>query len=142
MRESTPRRIGKYFFSWRTLRSGSELSGMNTPYFLPFSNGLEQDLAIKAVLGTLVASWSKRTAGRQVQQIRNHSFDHLEPALAVAARAKLWHRFQQSLRVRMFGIVKDIHRRTSFDDLAGIHDGNRFGDLSNNAQIMRDQNHR
>src|SRR5262245_14512619 len=141
-RERTPRLIGKYFFRLRTLRSASEFSGMDTPNFLPGADGLEKNLAINTFWRAFVAARGKGTTSRQMQKIWHHSFDDLEPVLTVAARAELWNGFQQSLRVRMLWIVEHVHRRTFFDDLTGVHNRHRFGNLGNDAEIMRDQNHR
>src|SRR5437867_6052002 len=77
-RARTPRRIGKYFLRFRTLRIGSAASGMNATDLLAFRDRLERNWRERAFDGLLVAAGGERAAVRQVEKIGDHSFDHIQ----------------------------------------------------------------
>jgi hypothetical protein len=57
-------------------------------------------------------------------------------------RAQLWCRSEQCLRVRVYRTFEQIIGGLVLDDATEIEDDDTFGHLANNAQIVRDEQHR
>src|SRR5262249_28313686 len=63
-RESTPLRIGKYFFRFRTSRRGP--SGMDTANVMTFTHTLKRDGGRRAFIGAFSATGGKGAAAGQI----------------------------------------------------------------------------
>src|SRR6267142_1530540 len=96
-RARTPRRIGKYFLRFRTLKRGSRASGMNATDLLAFRNRFERNWRERALDGLFVATRRERAAVRQMKETGDHSFDHVQPILLLDAGSKTRYRLEQAL---------------------------------------------
>lgn len=85
-------------------------------------------------LGT---SWMELATGRGIYRTRDLTFQ--ANAISLSRWIRDWHRAEQRLRVRVFGGFVDFMRRSNFDKVAEIHDGNSSGNVANNHEIVRDK---
>src|SRR5262249_15037785 len=136
--EKTPRRIGKYFFRFRTLSSGCWSSGMDAANLVMFTGRLQRNFTLRAFFGALEATRLKRTTERQLEKVRHHPIDRIEAVLM--ARTQPRYRLEQTLGVWMFCIVENFHRRSHFDDLPRVHDGYRVCNFGDHSEIMGNEN--
>src|SRR6476620_9564807 len=87
----------------------------------------------------LPAACSKAAAGGRVCRAGHVTFEH--DALSAPTLRRLLDRYgrQQCLCVGMSRPVVDVLLRPDLDDLAEIHDGNAIGDVTNEREIMGDE---
>ena len=81
----------------------------------------------------------ERAAARQFARDRRLTRDGIKPLVAgVDARNAL----QQRRGVGMAGICEDLLDRSGLDDAAAIHDGYAVRDFCDDAEVVRDEDHR
>src|SRR6266496_2055121 len=147
----SPLRMGKYFLSPFTSRS-TDLSESTLPSLIvarfvslvektaclsSFADRHEKRLLRVAAAGCKgSAARMERATCRSVERMGNRPADRrkLYPRHGVDA----WNRLQQSLRIRVFWIVKDVVDLSLLDHPTEIHDDHVVGHLSDHAQVVRD----
>jgi hypothetical protein len=84
------------------------------------------------------AAWLERAARRQVRGRRRLAGDRIEPRLVgVDARDAL----EQGGRVGVARLPEDRLHGPGLDDAAAIHHGDPVGDLRDDAEVVRDEDH-
>src|SRR5262245_13177649 len=86
--------------------------------------------------------WTARreaTATRPCTWCRNGAWDCRQ---APCARFVAWGSREQRVRVRMTRARQNIYRLAFFDDFAGVHHQHTVACLRDDAEIVRDQQHR
>src|SRR5208282_2805871 len=79
-------------------------------------------------------------SGRELGDGRDGAFDGREGQRAVGRESG--DGAQQALGVGMGGRVENVDLGTEFDQVAGVHDGDAIGDVRNDGEIVRDEEHR
>ena len=70
---------------------------------------------------------------------RDRPFNRLQWLSAVGLQ--IGHGMEQALRVRMRGLLKNVVLGSEFDQIARIHHGDAVGDLRDDGEIVRDEEH-
>ena len=84
-------------------------------------------------------SGMERAAAREFARNWRLTRNGIKPFVAgIDARNAL----QQRRRVGMAGILKDLLDRSGLDDAAAIHDGYAVRDFCDDAEVVRDEDHR
>ena len=86
------------------------------------------------------ASWFERTSDRKLSDGWNGALNGRERNGAVGRKRR--NSAQQALRIRMSGCVEDIGFGAQFDQVPGVHHGDAIGNVRNNGEIVRDEEHR
>src|SRR5213592_2701656 len=92
--------------------------------------------AALALLG-MRAARMKRAARRRMRGRGNVARQH--DALLAGPRVWLRDRRQERGRVGVARLLIDLRSRRSFDDLAEIHDRDIIGDMTDDGEVMRDE---
>ena len=165
-RESTPFRIGKYFFRlWistsalpfcvcgsltrpraprrrssrsRRPRLSSTVSQQRSrwPRVL---DAVSQLGLLEALLERVRAARPELAALRQVDQRRRRALDRVQ--LLRLRPVEPRDRAEQAPGVRVLRVVEEVPLRAALDDPAGVHDEDLVGDLGDDAEVVRDQDH-
>jgi len=93
-----------------------------------------------AVGDAVRAARFKGTSGRKLADGWDGAFDGRERKGAVGRESR--NGAQQTLSVGMRGCAKNIGLRAELDQVAGVHDGDAIGDVRNDGEIVRDEEHR
>src|SRR5690606_3221386 len=88
-----------------------------------------------ALLRCLEASGGEPTRYRQVERVRRHALDLVEPA---AAAGQYGDGSDETGGVRVPRPGKDVLHRAVLDDLPGVHHGNAVAEFGDDAQVVRD----
>lgn len=82
----------------------------------------------------------KGAAWIRFQHIDRRTLDGYESLAFLFIKA--WHGAQQTLRVRVRGLIKDILDRSLLDNMTAVHHHNGIADFSDNREVMRDEDDR
>ena len=96
---------------------------------------------LRALLERVRAARPELAALRQVDQRRRRAGDRVQPRRPVG-RSSRGIEPEQPPRVGMLRVVEELPLRALLDDAAGVHDHDLVGDLGDDAEIVRDQDHR
>src|SRR5450631_50632 len=149
---SRPLRIGKYFLSPLTSRS-TDLAGAAKPFvILVRLSSLVEKTAYLSSLADSLKLWNlgvaaagnggnatgmEGTTGRPVERMGHRPADgrKLQPRHGLDA----WNGLQQSLRIRVLRVVKDVIDAASLDHSAQVHDHHVVGHLRHHAEVVGDE---
>ena len=79
-------------------------------------------------------------SGRELGDGRDGAFDGREGQSAISRESR--NGVQQALGVGMSGRMENVSLGAEFDQVAGVHDGDAIGDVRNDGEIVRDEEHR
>src|SRR5262245_57316070 len=88
--------------------------------------------AVRAAAGECASFW-------RINQWRWSAFDGAQRHVVIR---KVRHRAEKSQGVGMLGLVEYLLGRALFDSPARIHDEDSVGDAGDQAEVMRDEDHR
>ena len=86
------------------------------------------------------AAGFERTSGRKLGDGRDGAFDSRKRKSAIGLKSR--NRAQQALGIGMSGRVENVGLGAELDQVAGVHDGDAVGDVRNDGEIVRDEEHR
>ena len=163
-RESTPFRIGKYFLRFWTSTSGAAVPARSRdlPRARPRSSARARRASRRrrASSGRGGRGSSTRFSSRgssmhfsnacgqrgrnlqpcgEVDQRRRRALDRVQPLRLRPVEPR--DRAEQAPGVRVLRVVEDVALRAALDDAAGVHDDDLVGDLGDDAEVVRDQDH-
>ena len=88
---------------------------------------------LTAAFGGIVAASTEAASLGQVQQVRYHAADAVEPIHLIIHS---WDGFQQALGIGMAGVPEQLKGLGLLHDLAGIHNVDNIAHLRHNAHVM------
>src|SRR6185437_15984062 len=94
---------------------------------------------LEALLERMRAARAELAALREVDQRRRRALDGVQ--LLRLGPVEPRDRAEQAPGVRMLRVVEDVPLGATLDDPAGVHDDDLVGDLGDDAQIVRDEDH-
>src|SRR5665213_335467 len=90
-------------------------------------------------LGGFPASRTEAAAGWRIERARRVAVENDATAGLPAYRVSDGNRRQEGARIRVRGRAKDGFRSARFDDTAQVHDADRAGNVTDNGQIVGDE---